>query len=121
MYRTDYYVAYPLLCGLLLGGLAFVLHRTAQVVSGDPPDDGPPTTKAVARLLAVGLYAICLGYVAMTFTADIDFDRAMTVANDLVAKAGFFFVLTGFLQVINVLVLAVYRRRRDAVAPSAVL
>ena len=120
MYRTDYYVAYSLICVLLIGGLTFVLHRTAKVVSGDPLDDGPQSTKAVARLLAVGLYAVCLGYGAMTWQANLDFNSAANVAEDIAMKTGFLFVLLGFLQVLNVLVLAVYRRRQDAVAPPAV-
>lgn len=118
MYRTDYYVAYSLICGLLIAGLAFVLHWTAKTVLGESFCDS--SGRAVARLLSVGLFSVCLGYASMTFGVDIDFNRARNVADDLAMKAGFFFVLLGFLQVLNVLVLAVYRGRRDAAPAPAV-
>lgn len=121
MYRMDYYVAYSLICGLLLAGLVFVLHQTAKAVFGNPRAEGAGQSKTVARLLAVGLYSVCLGYVAITLGANLDFNSAIIVADDLAVKAGFFFVLLGFLQVLNILVLAVYRKRRDAGTPPAVL
>lgn len=120
MYRTDYYVAYSLICVLLIAGFAFLLHWTAKAVLGDAPGGGSEPGNAVARLLAAGLFSVCVGYAAMTFHAYLDFNDAANIAEDLATKTGFFFVLLGFLQVLNVLALAVYRRRKDAVTPAAV-
>lgn len=117
MYQTDYYVAYLVVCSVLIAGLAVVLHWAGDVFLRDAFRDRPDLARAVARLLDIGFYLVSVGYVAVTFRSWVQFNRAIDVADVLATKAGIFLLLLGFLHVFNILVLAVFRGHREA-APA---
>jgi hypothetical protein len=120
VYRTEYYAVYLIACGLLIAGLAIVLHWAGDVFLHDAFRGKPELARAVARLLDIGFYLVSVGYVAMTTHSWIDFNSRVDVADAIATKVGFFLLLLGLLHVFNILILAVFRGRRDAVPAPAV-
>jgi hypothetical protein len=120
MYQTHYYVLYSIACGLLIAGMALVLHWAGDVFLHDAFRDRPELVGAVARLLDIGFYLVSAGYVALTFRSYVQFNTLGDVDSVMATKLGFFLLLLGFLHVFNVLILAIFRGRRDAAPAPAV-
>ncbi|MGB9031370.1 MAG: hypothetical protein WCC27_14710 [Acidobacteriaceae bacterium] len=120
MYQTDYYVLYSIACGVLIAGLALVLHWAGDVFLHDAFRDRRELAGAVARLLDIGFYLVSAGYVAVTFRTDVQYRTAVDVASVMATKLGFFLLLLGFLHAFNVLILAIFRGRRDIAPVPAV-
>ena len=120
MYQTDYYVLYSIGCGVLIAGLALVLHWAGDVFLHDVFQGRPELVGAVARLLDIGFYLVSAGYVAVMFRTDVQYRTAGDVASVMATKLGFFLLLLGFLHVFNVLILAIFRGWRDAAPAPAV-
>ena len=114
MFETWYYVLYSLLCAALVFGLARVLHWAGDVFLHDSFRNRPDLGRAVARLLDIGFYLVSAGYIALTFSSETGFRTAGDVANAVTLKVGFFLLLLGFLHGFNLLILAIFRGRRDA-------
>lgn len=120
MYGTQYYLAYGIVCGILIAGLSIVLHWAGDVFLHDAFRDRPDLTRAVARLLDIGFYMVSAGYVSMTFHSWADFRSPADVATVIATKAGIFLLLLGFLHSFNLLVLAMFRgRKANATTTSA--
>jgi hypothetical protein len=117
MYQTGYYVAYFILCGVLVAGLATVLHWAGDVFLRDAFRDRPDLARAVARLLDIGFYLVSAGYVAITFRSWMQFNHVLDVVDIIAFKMGFFLLLLGFLHIFNILILALFRGRRHT-APA---
>jgi hypothetical protein len=117
---TSYYISYAVTCGILVAGLAIVLHWAGDVFLHDAFPARPDLAGAVARLLDIGYYMVSAGYIAVTFRSWVRFDTAMDVVDVIATKAGFFLLLLGFLHTVNILILAVFRGRRDVANSPAV-
>jgi hypothetical protein len=63
MYQIDDYVPYSIACGVLIAGLAIVLHWAGDIFLHDSFRDKPELARAVARLLDIGFYLVSVGYV----------------------------------------------------------
>lgn len=109
MYRTTYFVAYSLICGLLTTGLAVTLHWVANQFLHDRFSRNSRLMLAVARVLAAGFYLVCCGYFAMTVLTELQLSRLFDVVNIISIKAGFFLLLMGTILIVNLLILALIR------------
>jgi hypothetical protein len=119
-YQTQYYVTYAIACGLLIAGLTIVLHWAGDVFLEDSFREQPHLVRAVGRLLDIGFYLVSVGYVAVTFRSYQPYNTWGTVADVVATKLGIFLIVLGVLHVFNLLVLAIFRGRRNgAPAPAA--
>ena len=121
IYQTTYYVIYLVACLVVIGGLAMALHWAADVFLRESFQDRPEIGRAVGRLLDIGLYLVSLGYVAASYHSYVDFSTAGDVADVVGTKLGLLLLLMGILHVFNLLILAIFRGRRDGVRTAAVL
>ncbi|MGB6133259.1 MAG: hypothetical protein WBG54_15885 [Acidobacteriaceae bacterium] len=120
VYTTAYYVAYLIVCTALIAGLARLLHAAGGVFLRDCFSNRAEMVRAVARLLDIGFYLVSLGYVAVTYRTDSQFSSIVDVTEAVIIKFGFFLIVLGFLHVFNLLILALFRARRDPAPPAAV-
>lgn len=116
MYRTTYFVGYSLICGLLTFGLAGTLHWTANLFLHDRAGQASKMLLSVARLLAAGFYLACCGYFAMTCPTDWQYRSLAEVGSVISVKAGFFLLLLGVIDIVNVLILSLFRRHAEEVS-----
>jgi hypothetical protein len=118
MYQTHYYVLYAIACGVLIAGLAVILHWAGDVFLHESFRERPELARAVGRLLDIGFYLVSAGYVAVTFHSFGQFETLGDVAWVVAWKLGSFLLLLGFLHVFNVLILAIFRGRSGTAAIS---
>jgi hypothetical protein len=118
MYQTHYYVLYSIACGVLIAGLAMILHWAGDVFLNESFRERPELARAVERLLDIGFYLVSAGYVAVTFHSWVQYDTVGDVAWVMATKLGCFLLLLGFLHVFNVLILAIFRGRSGTAAVS---
>jgi hypothetical protein len=114
MYATDYYALYGIACAALVAGLGRTLHWAGDVFLRDAFRERPELVRAVGRLLDIGFYLVCTGYVSATYRSWADFARFADVADVLATKLGILLLLLGFLHVFNILVLAIFRGRQGS-------
>jgi len=66
MYQTHYYVLYAIACGVLIAGLAVILHWAGDVFLHESFRERPELARAVGRLLDIGfslVRGLCRGHV----------------------------------------------------------
>lgn len=119
MYQTYYYVIYSVVCAALVIGLAQVLHHAGGVFLQDSFKDNPELARGVTRLLDVGYYLVCVGYVAVSFQTYFPLDKIGQVAELISVKVGIFLLLLGCMHFFNLLLLAIFRRRAGAAAVTS--
>jgi hypothetical protein len=120
MYTKLYYELYSIACVVLIFGLARILHSAGDLFLHDAFRDKPQMAQAVARLLDIGFYLVSAGYVAITLRSWEPFNTIADVAAVLATKLGIFLLLLGFLHIFNILILAIFRGRREASPAPAV-
>ncbi len=113
-YIAAYYAIYPFTCIFLIVALQIVLRRAGSLVLRDSYNSNPAFARAICRLLDIGYYLVCLGYVTMTVhTTDI-LGTIGQLIETITVKLGFFLLLLGLLHVFNLLLLALFRRPKSA-------
>jgi hypothetical protein len=120
IYQTNYYVVYWIVCGVVIGGLKLVLHWAGNVFLMESFDERPEIARAAGRLLDIGFYLVSVGYVAVSNHTYVEFNTVADLADVVGTKLGGLLLLMGFLHVINLLILAIFRRRRGVAARPAV-
>lgn len=113
MLITEYYVAYPILCAALIAGLARALHWAGDVFLRDSFRNRPDIVRAVGRLLDIGFYLVSFGYLAVTLINVASFNTWIDLADSVATKFGILLMLLGFLHIFNLLILALFRGRRE--------
>jgi hypothetical protein len=113
-YAAAYYTVYLFACLLLIVALQFVLRRAGALVLHGAYNSNPTFARAVCRLLDVGYYLVCLGYVTLTFQTEMPLNTVAQLIQVLTLKLGFFLLLLGALHVFNLLLLALFRRRTNS-------
>ena len=113
-YLAAYYAIYPFACIALIVWLQLVLRRAGSVVLNDSYNSNPAFARAVCRLLDIGYYLVCLGYVIMTVHTQDSFFTNDQLIETVTLKLGFFVLLLGLLHVFNLLLLALFRRPKTA-------
>ncbi len=96
-----------------------MLHWAGDIFLHDSFRDKPELARAVARLLDIGFYLVSVGYVGVSFRSFVQYDTIGDVGSVMATKLGLFLLL-GFLHVFNVLILAIFRGRREGSAAAAV-
>jgi len=115
LYLATYYVLYLGLCAVLIAWLGRALHRSGAVVLQDAFGGNTMVALSVARLLDIGFYLVSVGYVAITYRTFWQLiDSYRSAIESAVGKAGGFMLLLGFAHVLNLLILAIFRRRGAA-------
>ncbi|HEY2857803.1 MAG TPA: hypothetical protein VGJ21_05255 [Terracidiphilus sp.] len=118
-YLAAYYAVYSTACVFLIVALQLVLRRAGAIVLHDAWSSNPSLARAVCRLLDLGYYLVCTGYVVMTVHTDQMLVTAGQLMEAITVKLGFFLLLLGFLHVFNLLLLALFRRRTPPAQAAA--
>jgi hypothetical protein len=120
MYLEAYYASYLGLCAALIFWLGRTLHRAGSVFLGDSFGGNSTLVRAVAHLLDVGFYLVSIGYVGVSYqTFWQQINSYELVAQAVSTKLGGFLLLLGFAHLFNLLLLAIFRRRGNAVNGTA--
>jgi NADH:ubiquinone oxidoreductase subunit 3 (subunit A) len=112
-YVAAYYTVFLLTCVIVIVVLQFVLRRAGSLVLHDAYHSNPTFARAICRLLDIGYYLVCVGYVVMTVHTDELLGTAGQLLEAVTVKLGFFLLLLGALHVFNLLLLALFRRRTN--------
>ena len=120
MYLEAYYASYFGLCAALIFWLGWTLHRAGSVFLSDAFGGNATLVRAVAHLLDVGFYLVSIGFVGVSYqTFWQQINSYEMVAQAVSAKVGGFLLLLGFAHLFNLLLLAIFRRRRSAANGTA--
>jgi hypothetical protein len=109
-----YYIVYGVLCAALIVWLIKTLHRAGNIFLQDSFPGRPELAMAVRRLLDIGFYLVCFGYVALTFKTFWPMTDLSEATEVLSVKLGCFLLLLGGMHFFNLLLLAIFRRRGPA-------
>jgi hypothetical protein len=119
MHLETYYGVYLGLCAGVIVWLGWTFHRSGSVVLRDAFQSAA-VAQAITRLLDIGFYLVSVGYVAVTYcTFWHEIDSYPAAFESAVSKVGGFLLLLGFAHVVNLLVLALFRRRGAAANGAA--
>jgi hypothetical protein len=110
-FHTTYYAIYLSVCALLILWLGQTLHSAGKVFLHDAFAGNETVVLAISRLLDIGFYLICFGYVAVTCRTFQWFGSLGDVAYTICLKTGGFLLVLGVAHMFNLLVLAALRRR----------
>ncbi|HTV05979.1 MAG TPA: hypothetical protein VME86_11475 [Acidobacteriaceae bacterium] len=116
-----YYFSYLAACAALIVLLARILHRAGAGFLADLFAGNAPLARAVAHLLAVGLYLVSLGYVGASIRTWEQLITVEAVVQVVIGKLGWLLLLLGFTHLFNLLLLAVFRQRSTRIARAGVL
>jgi hypothetical protein len=111
MYVEAYYASYLTACALVIGILGWILHRSGSVFLSDAFAGNRALVRAVALLLDTGFYLVSVGYVCVTYSTYWDIHGYDDVAKQVIGKLGGMLLLLGVAHLVNLLVLAIFRRR----------
>jgi hypothetical protein len=109
-----YYLAYFSTSIALILYLGRTFRRAGTVFLGDAFAGNAGLSRAASQLLNVGFYLISFGYVGTSFREYSQLAGYDQVAQIVGEKVGGFLLLMGFAHVVNLLVLALFRRRGAA-------
>jgi hypothetical protein len=126
MYRANstndflaiYYCVYLAACGFLTTWLGLTLHSAGRTFLTDSFTGNRGLARAVGRLLDIGFYLLCAGYVALSYQTNCDYPDLGMALKVAIVKLGGLLLLLGVAHMLNVLVLAVLRERRHASAQN---
>jgi hypothetical protein len=121
MYLETYYVAYFVLCALIVFAVGRSFRRSGALFLADSFGGNTALVQAVTHLLDVGFCLISFGYVGLTFRTYMVIRNLDEVGLSLCSRLGGFLLLLGFMHCFNVLILAVSRRRAVRVARAGEL
>lgn len=111
-----YYVSYFGLRALLIFGVARILHRSGARFLNDAFNGDRQLISSVSRLLDTGFYLVSIGVTFASFDLfDHLFDWQQMVRVELMSLGWFMFLLGG-IHMVNLLLLALFRRRNAASA-----
>jgi hypothetical protein len=113
-----YYCVYLVACGFLIALLGRILHGAGRTFLQDSFAGNRGLVRAVGQLLDIGFYLVSLGYVALSYQTNWEIRDLATALKIAIAKLGGLLLLLGVSHVLNLLVLAVLRDRRPAIAQN---
>ncbi|HZB88783.1 MAG TPA: hypothetical protein VE291_09020 [Terracidiphilus sp.] len=110
---ATYYVVYLVACASVILILGRILHSSGLVVLRDAFSANPTLVSALSRLLDLGFYLLSLGYAAATYYpwlagTSFDYDQVVRI---IITKLGWFLLVLGPAHLVNLLILALFRRR----------
>ena len=118
-FHLTYYAIYLSVCAVLILWLGHTLHSAGNVFLHDAFAGNETVILAISRLLDIGFYLICFGYVAVTYRTFQWFPSFPEVAYTICLKIGGFLLVLGVAHMFNLLVLAALRRRGAGSATHA--
>ncbi|HEY6491600.1 MAG: hypothetical protein WCC26_07870 [Terracidiphilus sp.] len=118
-YLAVYYLSYLGLCALLVLWVARTLRSSGAVFLHDAFHGDTALIGSVTRLLDIGFYLVCAGYVLITVRNYAWLQNLDQVFQSEVYKIGFFLLLLGAIHLFNLLLLALFRRRTVAKPQTA--
>ncbi|CAN5634480.1 hypothetical protein BH09VER1_BH09VER1_15300 [soil metagenome] len=119
-YLVITYTIYLILSLALTVWVAHTLSKNGRVFLVDCFHQNEPLAEAVNHLLVVGFYLINLGFISLFLTTSLEVVQAQQVFEVLSTKMGMVLLLLGVMHFVNLLVLAMARRRTMPALPPPI-
>jgi hypothetical protein len=116
MYQETYYFCYLAICSGLILWLGRLLHSAGGTLLEDAFSGNRTLLKAISQLLDVGFYLMGFGYVTAWVANYEDFHNFGEVTKMVCGKFGGLLLLLGTVHILNLLLLALFRRRTAALS-----
>jgi hypothetical protein len=95
---------------VLIASVLYILHRAGTFFLYDCYGSNPALARTIRQLLDLGYFLVCTGYFLLTIQTALPMNTIADVTQILTIKLGIFLLLLGFLHVVNLLLLALFRR-----------